>query len=68
MKNIKLTLGTLEPNEDMSSWIVTSEIAAYKVSDEYGRTLTIYMQKNDRIDINGDVISDGEHLANIANI
>jgi len=65
--SIQLTTGTLDTNDNLNGWIITSDTASVVFTDDPDYDdLNVYMVKGDRITVNGDVYHDGEHIANIS--
>ena len=60
MTTIRLTRGTLEPNDNMDGWVITSEMAISQGSND------LPLLCGDKIRINGDVYRNGEFLGNIS--
>jgi hypothetical protein len=67
MTNINLTTGTMDTNDNLDGWVITSDTASYIITDdpEYG-DLNVYMYKGDRITVDGDVWRGNRPVANIA--
>ena len=57
---IHLTAGTLDSNDNLDGWVITSAHATIDGSED------ISLQRGDRISINGDVYRHGEYIGNIA--
>jgi hypothetical protein len=69
MTNISLTTGTLDTNNNLDGWVITSDRASYVpdgVPEHLAGDLTVEMVKGDKIDINGNVYHDGQMIGNIA--
>jgi hypothetical protein len=62
MKTISLAKGTLEPDSQMSGWVITSERA--QLLNTGDPDIDVHLVKGDRIDCNGAVYHNGEHIAN----
>lgn len=69
---IKLSTGTLDINDNMDGWCITSKTATYVFATGHDTPqdiiddLTINLVEGDRIDINGNVYSNNVCIANIA--
>lgn len=57
---IHLTSGTLDSNDNLDGWVITSHIAIIEGVED------IPLRKGDRITITGDLYRSGELLGNIA--
>lgn len=57
---ISLIRGTLDTNESMSGWVITSKEAVAAGAED------LPLQKGDQIKITGDVYRKGEFIGNIA--
>lgn len=57
---INLTTGTLDSNNNLDGWIITSATATVDGHED------IPLRQGDRITITGDVYRHGEHIGNIA--
>lgn len=55
-----LRKGSVELNEDLNGWVITSPVAIVDGSED------MPLQKGDRININGDVYRDNEFIGNVA--
>ena len=59
MTEIKLSSGTLDGNDNMDGWVITSDTAIVEGNDY------LVLRKGDRIHVNGDVYRGEEFLGNV---
>jgi len=59
MREIRLSSGTLDVNDNMDGWVITSDTAIVDGNDD------LALRKGDRIHINGDVYRGEELLGNV---
>jgi hypothetical protein len=59
MKTIKLTDGTMDQNDNLDGWIITSATATAQGAED------VELELGDRIDINGVVRRNGDMIARI---
>lgn len=57
---INLATGTLDSNNNLDGWVITSAHAAIDGRDD------LPLIQGDRITLNGDAYRDGEYMGNIA--
>lgn len=64
---ITLTTGTLDTNNNLDGWIITSDRASVIITDDPDYDdANVYMVRGDRITINGDVYRGDDCIANIS--
>ena len=59
MTEIRLSKGTLDGNDNMDGWVITSDTAIVEGNDD------LILRKGDRIHVNGDVYRGEELLGNV---
>lgn len=57
---INLTTGTLDSNDNLDGWVITSALASIEGRED------LPLHKGDRITINGDVYRADEYMGNVA--
>lgn len=65
MITIKLSRGTIDTNDNLDGWVITSDTATAEGCVMDGQDM-LPLVKGDKIKINGDVIRGSHNIGNIA--